>query len=123
MVEGKKGGNIINMASQLAFRAVAKLGAYCISKAGVVMLTRVLARELSNYSIRVNAIAPSLVRTELGRPSWGDPEALKLAESAIPLGGRIAEPRDIVGAALFLACDASSYITGHTILVDAGTNA
>jgi len=122
MVEQKK-GNIINMASQLAFRAAAKLGVYCISKAGVVMLTRVLARELGSYNIRVNAIAPSLVRTELGRPSWSDPETLERVESAIPLGGRIAEPSDIVGAALFLASDASSYITGQTILVDAGTNA
>lgn len=122
MVEQKK-GNIINMASQLAFKAWAKMGAYCITKAGVVMLTRVLARELGTYGIRANAIAPSSVKTEFSRPTWSDPEALKRIESAIPLGGRLAEPNDIVGAALFLASDASSYITGHTILVDAGTNA
>ena len=122
MVERKK-GNIISMASQLAFRAWANMGAYCITKAGVVMLTRVLARELGSYGIRANAIAPSTVTTELGRPTWSNPEALKRVKSTIPLGERLAEPSDIVGAALFLASDASSYITGHTILVDAGTNA
>lgn len=122
MVERKK-GTIISMASQLAFKAMAKMGAYCVSKAGVVMLTRVLARELGSYNIRANAIAPSLATTELGRLSWGDPEVRKRVESATPLGGRLAEPSDMVGAALFLASDASSYITGHTILVDAGQNA
>jgi NAD(P)-dependent dehydrogenase (short-subunit alcohol dehydrogenase family) len=122
MIERRK-GNIISMASQLAFKAQARMGVYCISKAGVVMLTRVLARELGSYGIRANAIAPSLVRAELGRLTWSDPEALKRVESAIPLGGRMAEPGDIVGTALFLASDASSYISGHTILVDAGTNA
>lgn len=122
MVERKK-GNIISMASQLAFRAWAKMGAYCITKAGVVMLTRVLARELGGYGIRANAIAPSSVKTELGRPTWSDPETLNRIESAIPLWGRLAEVSDIVGADLYLASDASSYVTGHTILVDAGTNA
>ena len=122
MVEQKK-GNIISMASQLAFKAWAKMGVYCITKAGVVMLTRVLARELGSYGIRANAIAPSTVKTEFSRPTWSDPKTLNRVESTIPLGGRLAEPSDIVGAALFLASDASSYITGHTILVDAGTNA
>lgn len=122
MVKVKK-GNIINIASQLAFRSLPGMGAYCISKAGVVMLTRVLARELGSHNIRANAIAPSLVSTELGRATWSNPEILKKRLAAIPLWGRMAEPDDIVGAALFLASGASSYITGHTILVDAGTNA
>ncbi len=123
MVEQRK-GNIINMTSQLAFKTWANLGVYCIAKAGVVMLTRVLARELGSYNIRANAIAPSSVKTEINRATWSDPERLKGVESTIPLGGRsLAEPSDIVGAALFLASDASSYITGHTILVDAGINA
>ena len=93
--------------------------AYTIAKAGVVMLTRVLARELGSYNIRVNAIAPGAVRTEMGRRWWSDPERLKQLEARIPLG-RTAEPGDIVGAALFLASDASSYITGDTIVVDGG---
>jgi len=121
MVEQKK-GSIISIASQLAFRALANMGAYCIAKVGVVMLTRVLARELGKYNIRANAIAPSSVKTETWRPIWSDPEALKQIESNIPLG-RVAEPSDIIGTALFLASDASNYISGHTILVDAGTNA
>ena len=69
------------------------------------------------------AIDPSSVKTELGRPTWSDPETLNRIESAIPLWGRLAEVSDIVGAALYLASDAYSYVTGHTILVDAGTNA
>lgn len=119
MVERKQ-GNIISIASQLAFQARANMGAYCIAKAGVVMLTRVLARELGGHNIRVNAIAPSAVRTALGPSS---PEAIKRAEAMVAFGRRVAEPSDIIGTALFLASDASSYITGHTILVDAGTNA
>jgi 2-deoxy-D-gluconate 3-dehydrogenase len=98
------------------------MGAYCIAKAGVVMLTQVLAVELAGYNIRVNAIAPSMVKTKFSQPLWANPEALKAIESRIPLG-HLAEPEDIVGAALFLASDVSSYITGHTICVDGGSQA
>jgi len=118
MVERKK-GSIINIASQLAFRAVTDMGAYCIAKSGVVMLTRALAQELCGYGIRANAIAPSLVKTEFSRPSWGTPESLAEREARVPLG-RVAETGDIIGTALFLASDASSYIAGHTIIVDGG---
>ncbi len=119
MVERKR-GNIINMASTHSFKADARLGVYCIAKAGVVMLTRVLARELGPHNIRVNAIAPTLVKTELSRPDWADPERAKYVKSLMPLGGRLLESSDIVGAALFLSSDASSCITGHTIPADAG---
>ena len=121
MVEQKR-GSIINIASTAAIKAAAEMGAYCIAKAGVVMLTRVLALELAQYNIRVNAIAPYMVKTKFSQPLWGDPETLKQLESEIPLG-RLAEPGDIVGSALFLASDASSYITGHTIIVDGGLSA
>lgn len=121
MVEQKR-GSIINIASTAAIKAAAEMGAYCIAKAGVVMLTRVLALELAQYNIRVNAIAPYMVKTKFSQPLWGDPETLKQIESEIPLG-RLAEPGDIVGSALFLASDASSYITGHTIIVDGGLSA
>ena len=117
MVE-QKGGNIINLSSALAVKPLENHGAYSIAKAGVVMLTRVLARELGKYNIRVNAIAPSLVKTEL-TDTWTDPERLKRAEAEIPLG-YVAEPSEVVGPALFLASDASSYITGHTIILDGG---
>ena len=121
MVEQKR-GNIINMASTAAMKAAPEMGAYCIAKAGVVMLTRVLALELAKYNIRVNAIAPSMVKTKFSQPLWSDPKTLKQIEAEIPLG-RLAETGDIIGSALFLASDASSYITGHTIIVDGGLNA
>jgi len=121
MIE-RKSGSIINMASAAAAKANPALGAYSISKAGVVMLTRVLAAELARHKIRVNAIGPSIVRTELSQPLWGNPAALKNIEAGIPLG-RIAETGDIVGVALFLASDLAGYITGQTIYVDGGTMA
>jgi NAD(P)-dependent dehydrogenase (short-subunit alcohol dehydrogenase family) len=118
MVERKQ-GNILSIASQYAFKAAPDLGVYSIAKAGVVMLTRVLARELGSYGIRANAIAPGLVRTELSRHDWADPEIRAQREAAIPLG-RLSETDDLAGLALFLASDASSYITGHTVLADGG---
>jgi NAD(P)-dependent dehydrogenase (short-subunit alcohol dehydrogenase family) len=119
MIQQKR-GKMINIASQYAFKVTPGMGVYSIAKAGVVMLTRVLAQELGSYGIRANTIAPCLVRTEFSRPSWSDPEFLKQVEASIPLG-RVAETGDLVGAALFLASEASSFITGHTILVDGGT--
>jgi len=121
MVEQKR-GNIINIASTAAIKVAPEMGAYCIAKAGVVMLTRVLAVELAQYNIRVNAVAPYMVKTKFSQPLWNDPETLKQLESEIPLG-RLAEPGDIIGSVLFLASDASSYITGHTIIADGGLNA
>ena len=118
MVEQKK-GTIINVSSIFAFQAFLGRGAYCVAKAGVVMLTRVLARELGGYGIRANAIAPGLVKTEFSRAAWTKPEVLEREEAAIPLG-RISETEDLVGAALFLASDASAYVTGHTILLEGG---
>jgi dehydrogenase/reductase SDR family protein 4 len=121
MVE-QKGGSIINIASTAAVKAAPEMGAYCIAKAGVVMLTRVLALELAQYNIRVNAIAPHMVKTKFSQPLWSDPETLKQIEAEIPLG-RLAEPGDIIGSVLFLASDASAYITGHTIILDGGLSA
>lgn len=118
MIERKK-GNIISIASTDGLSAETLRMPYNISKAGVVMLTRVLARQLSSYGIRVNAIAPGWIRTEMTRLLWDYPERLKLVEAEIPLG-RIAEPGEMAGVALFLASEASSYITGHTIVADGG---
>lgn len=121
MVEQRR-GNIINIASDLTTKAVPQMGVYSAAKAGVLMLTRVLAVELASHNIRVNAISPGLARTELSDWAWSNPEILKEMVATRPLG-RIAEPADMVGAAIFLASDASSYITGHTILVDGGFSA
>ena len=115
MVERKK-GNIINIASVAAFIGGSS---YHIAKAGVVMLTRGLARELGSHNIRVNAIAPGAVRgTEMSRLLWSDSE-LEQVGANLPLG-RVAEPSDIASLALFLASDASRHITGDTIVVDGG---
>ena len=119
MVE-RKGGNIINLASASSFRFYEEEGPYCTAKTGVVMLTRALARELASYHIRVNGIAPAWVKTELTRDVWSDPVASKEAEAEIPLG-RWLEPSDVANAALFLASDLASGITGTTIVVDGGT--
>jgi NAD(P)-dependent dehydrogenase (short-subunit alcohol dehydrogenase family) len=119
MVEQKR-GNIINIASTAGLKADAEMGAYCIAKAGVIMLTKVLAVELGRYNIRANAVAPYIVKTKFSQPLWSEPEALKQIESGIPVG-RLAETEDIMGAVLFLAADASSYITGQTIVVDGGS--
>jgi len=121
MIE-KKSGNIINISSGAAVKAAPMLGAYSISKAGVVMLTQLLAADLARYNIRVNAIGPGMVKTGFSQPMWGNPDMLKVLESQIPLG-RLAEPEEIMTVALFLASNASSYITGQTIYVDGGTMA
>ena len=117
MVDQKK-GNIINMAGVAAITAAQGIGSYCIAKAGVAMLSRVLALELASYNIRVNAIAPGWVKTKFTEP-WSDPKTVKQIEAEIPLG-RWAMPDEIAGVALFLASDASSYITGHILVADGG---
>ena len=118
MMEQKK-GNIINMASIRSIGASRERVGYCVSKAGVVMLTRVMALEFASYNIRVNGIAPGWIKTKLNERLWGDPNTRQQIEKEIPLG-YLAEPSVIAGTALFLAADISSYITGHTIVVDGG---
>jgi len=117
MVKRKK-GNIINIASTAGLRPSLNRTAYSISKAGVIMLTRVLARELGSHNIRVNAIAPGTVRTRMNESLIGSPDFAKILTNT-PLG-RFGEVSDITGAALFLASDAASWITGHTLLIDGG---
>jgi len=112
-------GTIINVASQYAFRVTPGMGLYAIAKAGVAMLTRALAQELGRHGIRVNAVAPGLVRSEFSRESWSNPQFMEQYEATLPLG-RIGEIADIVGVVLFLASRSSQYVTGHTILVDGG---
>jgi len=117
MVKRKK-GNIINIASIAGLKPIPLRTAYSISKAGVIMLTRVFARELGGYNIRVNAIAPGTVRTRMSEATRSGPEATNLLAN-VPLG-RFGETNDVIGAALFLASDAASWITGHTLLIDGG---
>ena len=112
-------GSIVNIASTVGFRAKTDRTAYSVSKAGVLMLTRVLARELGPHNVRVNAVAPGTVRTRLNEPWLADEEATKAVLANIPLG-RVAEPEDVAGAVLFLASDSARWITGSTIVVDGG---
>ncbi len=116
---GQKQGNIINLSSQVGLNPGVGIGAYSISKAAIIMLTRQLALELAGFNIRVNAIAPGVVRTEFNRALWQDAEAARRMADAIP-AGRMAEPDDVAQPALFLASDDSAYITGAVINVDGG---
>jgi len=113
------GGSIINMSSEYGINPRPGLGVYSISKAAIIMLTQVLAEEWGQYDIRVNAIAPGLVKTKFSEALWDNPIIRDKTEDNTALG-RIAEPEEIVGAALYLASEASSYMTGQTIVLDGG---
>ncbi len=115
----KGGGNIINIASVGGIRPGVGMGIYAISKAGVIMLTQVLAQEWGQYNIRVNTIAPGVVRTKFSELLWSDPAISKEYTKNTALG-RIGEPEEMVNAALFLASEASSYMTGQTLSLDGG---
>lgn len=115
----QKRGNIINLASIASFKPAWGQGAYGFSKAAVLMVTQILASEWAKYGIRVNAIAPRLVKTKMTEIIWSDPEKLKKRLENIALG-RIAYPEDMVGAVIYFASQASEYVTGQTLLLDGG---
>ena len=119
VMRDKDGGSIINVASQDGIRPRIGAGVYSISKAAVIMLTQVLAQEWGQYKIRVNAIAPGVVRTRFSEVLWSNPLIRERTEDSTALG-RIAEPEEMVGAVLFLASETSSYVTGQTIVLDGG---
>ena len=113
------GGVIINIASVAGITPLPGMGIYCVSKAGVLMLTKVLAAELAPQNIRVNAIAPGFIKTRFSAAIWDNHQVKEATLKTIPQK-RIAEPQEISGAALFLASDDSSYVTGETIVIDGG---
>lgn len=115
----KKSGVIINVSSIAGRFPVYQLGAYSVAKAGVVMLTRVLSWELSQHGIRVNGIGPGLIKTDLGEPVMDSAALSMMVNVGVPMK-RLGETSEIVGAALYLASDASSYMSGQTIYIDGG---
>jgi 2-deoxy-D-gluconate 3-dehydrogenase len=115
-------GKIINMGSTFALVGAPQFAAYCASKGGVLLLTRALAAEWAAHGINVNAIGPTAVRTEMNAYLLDDPDFLETFLPRLP-AGRLAEPRDVVGAAVFLASAASNMVHGHQLTVDAGYTA
>ena len=112
------GGVVINMASVAGLRPAPMTGAYSVTKAALIMLTQVLAAELGAYDIRVNAIAPGFIKTDLSKAVWTS-DMFKESVKKIPIP-RLGETEDIVAAALYLASNASSFMTGETIVIDGG---
>jgi NAD(P)-dependent dehydrogenase (short-subunit alcohol dehydrogenase family) len=114
----KGGGKIINVAS-IAGITPDILPVYSISKAAVIMATKVMAQQWAVFNIRVNAIAPGLTKTKFSEALWKNQDILNIAMSRTPLG-RPAEPEEMVGAIIYLASDASSYVTGQVLAIDGG---
>lgn len=113
------GGAVIIVSSIAGLKGHEKLGAYALSKAADLQLARNLAVEWGRRNVRVNCIVPGLVRTDMARALWEDPQTYEQAVESYPLG-RIGEPRDIAGAAVFLAAPAGCFVTGQGLVVDGG---
>jgi glucose 1-dehydrogenase len=120
MVQHERQGAIVNMSSVNAILAIPNQVPYCVSKGGVAQLTRVMAMSLAPRGIRVNAIGPGTIATELARNAvLGSPEAERTIMSRTPLG-RLGEPDEVAKVAVFLASDDASYLTGQTVFPDGG---
>lgn len=121
-VDGMKrrgGGKVINMASVAGLEPQSMMGVYSVSKAAVLMLTKVLAAELAPFNIQVNAIAPGFVKTKFSSMLWQTPQINEAIIQRIPQK-RMAEPEEIAGLAVYLASPASSFVTGSTFSIDGG---
>ena len=119
MIATKRRGSIVHVSSVGGLLAVPEVPAYCISKAGLDMLTKVMAVTLAPYGIRVNGLAPGATQTPLTTARHADEQTTALVRSRTPLG-RYAEAEEMAGPVAFLASDDSSYVTGQTIFVDGG---
>lgn len=119
MISKQIKGKIINMASLTSVLGFKRMVAYCAAKGGIVQMTKALANEWAEYGINVNAIAPGYYLTEMTEPLLKDENVLNNMIQKIPQK-RLGEPKDLVGAALLLASNASEYITGQVIYVDGG---
>ena len=121
MIQQKK-GKIINVSSQSGSVGLPQRAAYCSSKGGVNLLTKVLAMEWAQYNINVNAIAPTFIETPFTKPMFEKEGFREYVLGNIPLG-RVGKPEDVVGAIIYLASDASDLVTGHILLIDGGWTA
>jgi NAD(P)-dependent dehydrogenase (short-subunit alcohol dehydrogenase family) len=119
MLRHGDGGAIVNVSSVGGYRASDVIGTYSVSKAAVIMLTQVCAKTWGVDGIRVNCIAPGLIKTEFARALWDNPKILEgnLATAALR---RIGEPDEMAGAAVYFASPASSFVTGQTLVLDGG---
>jgi len=122
IMKAQKSGKIVSISSIAGRNAAPGMGIYGIAKAGIEMMTKVLASELAFFNINVNAVAPAMVRTDFSKPFWSNDDISQHVVKGIPLG-RIAEPLDVVHPVLFLASAGADFITGQTIVVDGGTTA
>jgi NAD(P)-dependent dehydrogenase (short-subunit alcohol dehydrogenase family) len=116
------GGSIIQIASVAGIEGAITLSYYSAAKGGVRLMTQAAAKELAEGNVRVNCIAPGWVATDLNSMMRADESAYKFATDMVPMK-RFAEPEEMVGPAIFLASDASSYVTGTTLVVDGGQTA
>ena len=115
----RREGSFIIVSSIGGLRGSAMIGAYCISKAADMQLARNLAVEYGPHNVRVNCIAPGLIKTDFAKALWDNPEALAARNAETPLR-RIGEPDEIAGAAVYLAAPASRFITGQSLVIDGG---
>lgn len=118
-MRARKSGSITIISSIGGIRGTPVIGAYAISKAADMQMARNLAREFGPDNVRVNTIAPGLIKTDFARALWEDPDTLKRSTEGAALG-RIGEPHEIAGCAVWLASDASTFVTGQTIVIDGG---
>jgi NAD(P)-dependent dehydrogenase (short-subunit alcohol dehydrogenase family) len=119
----QQSGRIINMSSQAGFAALPTESIYCMTKAGIAHLTKCLAVEWGKYNITVNAVAPTFIHTPGTEEYLANPQNRADTVERIAALHRIGEPMDVAGAVVFLASDAASLITGHTLLIDGGWTA
>jgi NAD(P)-dependent dehydrogenase (short-subunit alcohol dehydrogenase family) len=118
-MRARKSGSVIIISSIGGLRGTPIIGAYGITKAADIAMCRNLAREFGPDNVRINCIAPGLVKTDFARGLWENPENLKHSTASACLG-RIGEPHEIAGAAVYLASDASTFMTGQTLVIDGG---
>jgi NAD(P)-dependent dehydrogenase (short-subunit alcohol dehydrogenase family) len=119
MVAQGGGGRIVNVASIGGLTPIARLGAYCVSKAGLIQLTRVMALELARHRVRVNAVCPGYFATPMNEAFFASEPGQALVRRAIPMR-RLGDPPELASVVLLLASEASSFMTGSVVVIDGG---